>query len=948
MKKDDGAEVNEFIHEHSIQVDFAPKKQKSASIFHKFGAASAEYENTMFENDLVLIFPLREGGESKKPESFDKQAFVSLLLGNTGNNTNNSHHPFQRVLRTSRCFLDDHGKDMLAGISPRKSGAGDSARHLIKCQLLEAEYEKFVGSAEPTERRFCELVATAISRRIQLACGLTSRMFLSCDGDEIIMSVKSENDDLRVEADRTNYRLQLSNKPFDDVLHRDKISDLKREIGADAWQNSLDLLLEKRGTIDRTEEIPEMDPELVSFGNEHHPRIRKALRRWGHREEADGMFSDDNNHSQTRWNRFWTSIFSIHHDPMTYFSPFADYRHEPEFQPYFRRYPLSWGGKEEQALFTQKDRIRLASGIVDRHINLDALQGAGYLKSPMFALHDQAAIEELRATWALNVKLLYQPLHKIRYYFGEKIALYFAWLEFYTKMLIFPSTAGIITIIYEEDRDEEGNDNNRGYFLVAFAIFVVIWSSMFSEFWKRKNGLLGSIWGCHGFNEVFRYRPQFRGTKSWHPVTDAEELTYESRARRHRWFVISVMVVTIMVGIVIVALVGLFVLKHYINDRDNLHNVDIKYRTPLTLAVTIANAIQILILNMAYRLVAKKLNDMENHRTDGEYENYLAIKVFMFQFCNSFASFFYIAFIKRQLEGSCLYGDDCMKELRDQLLVLFLVRIVVGNTTEVAIPYLKYRYQLYAEAKATPVVEGKRQEDAVKGGHKFIETQAKLAPYGSNEAFEDYNELAIQFGFHNLFVVAFPLTPLLALVNNVVEVHVDACKLCFNCRRPFPHPAKSIGVWFYIFRFMTYMTVGTNAALILWTSNLFENYSGTVKAFSLVVVWQIGLAISLFIERTVPDMPNHLGLLLERYDYIVDVVFKNLSEGDVSHLNEVSESLDLTIYPNDQCEDKAGDMTSVLQMRDQENEVRAAGHARHELETLNESIRKLENKKSTA
>ncbi|POM59520.1 Anoctamin-like protein [Phytophthora palmivora] len=277
------------------------------------------------------------------------------------------------------------------------------------------------------------------------------------------MSVKSENDDLRVEADRTNYRLQISNKPFDDILHRDKIIELKREIGDAGWNKSLDHLRMKRGTASLTSDIPEMDPLLISRGDEFHPLIRKALRRWGHREEADGMFSGDDNHSQTKWNRFWTSIFSLHHDPMTYFAPFADYRHEPQFQPYFRRYPVNWGGTKEQTLFTQKDRIRLASSIVERNINLDALQDAGYLKSPMFALHDEAALKELRATWALNVKMVYQPLHKIRYYFGEKIALYFAWLEFYTKMLIFPAIAGIITIIYEEQHDG-GNDNDRGRF----------------------------------------------------------------------------------------------------------------------------------------------------------------------------------------------------------------------------------------------------------------------------------------------------------------------------------------------------------------------------------------------------------------------------------------------------------------------------------------------------
>ena len=42
----------------------------------------------------------------------------------------------------------------------------------------------------------------------------------------------------------------------------------------------------------------------------------------------------------------------------------------------------------------------------------------------------------------------YQPLDAIRKYFGVKIGLYFAWLGFFTTMLIFPSIAGLIVFIY--------------------------------------------------------------------------------------------------------------------------------------------------------------------------------------------------------------------------------------------------------------------------------------------------------------------------------------------------------------------------------------------------------------------------------------------------------------------------------------------------------------------
>lgn len=42
----------------------------------------------------------------------------------------------------------------------------------------------------------------------------------------------------------------------------------------------------------------------------------------------------------------------------------------------------------------------------------------------------------------------FQPLDTVRRYYGVKVALYFAWLGFFTNMLIVPSIAGIIVFLY--------------------------------------------------------------------------------------------------------------------------------------------------------------------------------------------------------------------------------------------------------------------------------------------------------------------------------------------------------------------------------------------------------------------------------------------------------------------------------------------------------------------
>ncbi|KAF1327051.1 Anoctamin-like protein, partial [Globisporangium splendens] len=894
---------------HAINMDFsAMESAPSASQRHLFGSGS---EKKLYGHDLVMIFPRREGGELKKPENFTIDAFVALLTGKDRHKSKRSGKividPFARVLRTSRCYLDDMGRDLVMNEKEHENDHSERAeqrRLLTEERILEGEYEKVIGSRQATtESLFCELVAMAIARRVQLACGLTTRLFRSVDNDEILMTIKADDGDLRIEADRTNYRLQVSNKPFDMWAHGDKNHMVRQEIGDVEWSKSIEHLRHTRGSPHEDSEFPEMDPLLMTRGDEYHPNLSKALKVWGHTEEADGQYVPDEKaraYKGGRMERFWTSLFGMAYDPMTYFSAFADYRHEDMYQPYYRRYPIKWGDRKEETLFSQKDRIRLASGIVTRHINTDALQVAEYLTSEMFALHDPAALDELRQTWALRWLMLNQPLNKIRFYFGEKVALYFAWLGFYTKMLIFPSIAGIITYaVVQTQNIQRGED--QGYILIAFALFVVIWSSIFAEVWKRKNGLFNSLWGLHGFHRAFRYRAQFRGTISYNPVTDAEEMTYESRAKRRRAFLISIVVVLMMVGIVIVALVALFLLKHIINDTNKLKAYKLSnpdYRKTLTMGVTGLNAVQILILNTVYRGVAKKLNDLENHRTDREYENHLVIKVFLFQFCNSFASFFYIGFVKKPVEGHCLLDSNgesnCMGELQDQLLVLFLIRIIVGNTLEVVVPYLKYQFQLYRERKGL--------DDKV--SHNYIEEQAKLMPYEHNEAFEDYNEMVIQYGFITLFVVAFPLTPLLALANNIAEVHVDSVKLCYVHRRPFPHPAKSIGAWFYILRFMSYVALATNSALILWTSDLFADTDNSDKAFMFVVSCQVCLMVAFLIERVIPDVPGQLKLLMNRHTNIVDTVFKGMDEGDDSSLYEIAEALDLTIHANEHWDDK--------------------------------------------
>lgn len=79
--------------------------------------------------------------------------------------------------------------------------------------------------------------------------------------------------------------------------------------------------------------------------------------------------------------------------------------------------------------------------------------------------------------------------------------------------------------------------------------------------------------------------------------------------------------------------------------------------------------------------------------------------------------------------------------------------------------------------------------------------------------------IVLQYGFVTLFVAAFPLAPLFALLNNIAEIRLDAFKMVTQARRPLAERAEDIGAWFGILRIITYTAVVSNAFVIAYTSD---------------------------------------------------------------------------------------------------------------------------------
>jgi hypothetical protein len=438
----------------------------------------------------------------------------------------------------------------------------------------------------------------------------------------------------------------------------------------------------------------------------------------------------------------------------------------------------------------------------------------------------------------------------------------------------------------------------RGWVLIFFGAAVSIWSTCYTEFWKRRQFFLNVWWGMTDFSKGERERPEFKGTMRKSPIDDTSENFHQSLDTLYSKMAMGILVVLTMIMIVIIAVFSfLFFVKgsgeggpflfdsitrRFVRQVD-ASTGDVSYvqnehfmtydGTPIGAPFCgFFNAVQIFVLNTVYKTVALKLNDFENHRTESEYENKLIVKVFLFQFVNSFSSFIYIAFAKRfiewgdpqiepsplgdvawaqympkydtdhsgsidlleymnatkttvrivrgdcegglfsnndasymffsfqrlsqgfitnftdtderELNNGCIKGD-CIGELGTALMSVFISAIIIQNLKELGMPFIK---KMLCGSKK------KRSTSETAAKEYGPEAEAALPRYEEKESFDDYAEIVIQYGFVTLFVAAFPLTPLLAFLNNIIEVHVDSIKL-MESRRPTPRGIDSIGSW---------------------------------------------------------------------------------------------------------------------------------------------------------
>mmetsp|Transcript_23431 Transcript_23431/g.62937 ORF Transcript_23431/g.62937 Transcript_23431/m.62937 type:complete len:1015 (+) Transcript_23431:163-3207(+) len=511
-------------------------------------------------------------------------------------------------------------------------------------------------------------------------------------------------------------------------------------------------------------------------------------------------------------------------------------------------------------------------------------------------------------------------LDSIYRYFGAKIAIYFAFLLHTCAYTLFPGLLGIPVFVNSVWEGTAQPASSAFYALfVLFAAYYMVGS------WPASQAQLALTFGMIGCEASETDRPEFHGDKA-KSLVDGKLQIYFSPERRGWRKNVNRAVIFTFVLLVMTAISAIFWLRFIMETSSNVWENE--WGSYIGSA---ANAVQIQIMNFLYGKLATRLTENENYRTKTEHEDSLISKLFMFQFVNSFASFYYMAFVQEWIGGGCDgYDDDvpmddevkkqramseaCMSSLMINLVIIFGQRLVVGQLTEVWMPYYLYkRSQRALEAHSgdrdlAPSINGDRHgsggssnmdpalgfapprkdrlqtvtlsengdgvgrpaslqtplmHEAETNGSSFCsnsttdtalvyaeesagknisEAEQQMLRNDYEGTIDDYAELAIQFGYVTLFVVSFPLAPLLAYVSLMLELRGDAFKLLRICRRPLPEKAEDIGIWQTIFSITIVFAVWTNVGIVCFTEDILT-YTTIVKTGPSYYLYAMGLFI---------------------------------------------------------------------------------------------------------
>ncbi|KAI0630727.1 DUF590-domain-containing protein [Trametes polyzona] len=484
-------------------------------------------------------------------------------------------------------------------------------------------------------------------------------------------------------------------------------------------------------------------------------------------------------------------------------------------------------------------------------------------------LHDHSFNEAWIRAWTTR-QLGFVKFDKIREQFGEAVALYFHFLSFYTKHLVFISAVGVFFYFFSLP------------YSTWYSSILLLWSVTFVEWWRIKQRILSVRWGTKGSFRVEKRRAQYVPLSWW---------------RKDLRMLASLPVILLFASVLAVILTGIFIFEAFVTQLYTGPGHRFIGFSPTILFVALVPR-----LLAVYHSYAVRLTNWENHGHQSTHDASLTVKTFSLSAIVAYlgialSAFVYVPFgeeVMAAIQYYLFYGDTPLRvtartwlssvfsalpanvtapfnatagvegakngsarafwdkdsgsarsklsstRLQDQMFAFTVTNQVINTFMEIGLPFVlravasvrsgkglslaapaaganggngngKKKRVMFEDQTAEAEAERLAQLEEEREFLDRINREVALPDY---DLFADYSEMITQFGYVALWSTIWPLAPVMSLVNNWLELRSDAFKITVHVRRPIPTRTDTIGPWLDTLTFLTWLGALTNSALV--------------------------------------------------------------------------------------------------------------------------------------
>lgn len=449
---------------------------------------------------------------------------------------------------------------------------------------------------------------------------------------------------------------------------------------------------------------------------------------------------------------------------------------------------------------TPAERLRLIySRLTDPASGLGITPGIGKwaFVSQIFPIHNYNMNEKWISRWTHKLLIDSSEITWLRSQFGERVAMYFAYLQHYFLWLTAPAAVGLFVHLF------------IGSYSMIFTIFNVVWAVLFLSSWSTRENSLALTWGTKGVSAIEKPRPEFVPEK-WvkDPVSNKTVPTASYWVGTVKQLATVPMILSaagIVVSLQTLALsLEIFFAQAYTGPLKFV----LKFAPTVVLAAVIPVVIAI------YGIIVKRVINWENHRTQNGYSYSFNQKLFTISLLVSTGNLFLTAFVYlpfghritphltfltqyvNSLVGTNIADPKGFivngSRLQAQVLYMMVTAQIIAFFTDSFVPTIVRKVTAKVEEFKTGE-SAKPKSTRITPDELFLYEIREQAPLAKIDIDAEYQKMIIQLAFVVIFGSVWPLAALASLINNFLEFRVDARKIVIDCQRPIPQRQENIG-----------------------------------------------------------------------------------------------------------------------------------------------------------